>query len=205
LPSQLLERRPDIRQAEQTLVAANARVGIAEATFFPRIGLTSLYGGASDEVENIVKGSANIWAMTGQLTGPMLQGGNLYENYQVTLAQWEQAKFQYQQSVILALQEVSDALISQLKLTEVRREQARAVAVLQESVRLSLLRYSGGLASYFEVIEAQQQLFPAENALAQVQRDQLITVVQLYRALGGGWSAYMAPPAPPPLWHTVLP
>jgi multidrug efflux system outer membrane protein len=205
LPSQLLERRPDIRQAAQTLVAANARVGVAQANFFPRVGLTSLYGGASSEVENLIKGGANIWSITGQLTGPLLQGGNLYENYQAALAQWEQARWQYEQSVITALQEVSDALTSQLKLTDVRREQARAVAALQESVRLSLLRYSGGFASYFEVIEAQQQLFPAENALAQVQRDQLITVVQLYRALGGGWSAYAVPPALPPLWHTVLP
>jgi outer membrane protein, multidrug efflux system len=156
-------------------------------------------------VENLIKGSANIWAITGQLTGPLLQGGTLYENYRAAVAQWEQARWQYEQSVIIALQEVSDALTSQLKLTEVRREQARAVAALQESVRLSLLRYSGGFASYFEVIEAQQQLFPAENALAQVQRDQLVTVVQLYRALGGGWSTDAVPPAPPALWHTVLP
>ncbi len=205
LPSELLERRPDIQQAEQTLIAANAQVGVAMANFFPRIGLTSLYGGASDEIENIVKGSANIWALTGQAVGPLLQGGLLYENYQAALAQWEQVKWQYEQTVITAFQEVSNALISQQKLVEVQREQTRAVAALQESVRLSLLRYEGGFASYFEVIEAQQQLFPAENTLAQVQRDQLLAVVQLYRALGGGWSAYTALPAPPPLWHTVLP
>lgn len=96
LPSQLLERRPDILQVEQTLIAANAQVGVAAANFFPRIGLTSLYGGASDEVENVVKGSANIWAMSGQLIGPILQGGLIYENYQAAIAQWEQTKLQYE-------------------------------------------------------------------------------------------------------------
>ncbi|HEV8711296.1 MAG TPA: efflux transporter outer membrane subunit [Candidatus Binatia bacterium] len=205
LPSQLLERRPDILQAEQTLVAANARVGVAEANFFPRVGLTSLYGGASADVENVVKGSGNIWSVAGQLAGPILQGGQIFENYQAALAQWEQAKLQYEQTVIRAFQEVSNALTDQQKLAEVREEQTRAVTALRESVRLSTLRYTGGFANYFEVIEAQQQLFPAENTLAQVQRDQLIAVVELYRALGGGWSAYAAPPTPPPLWHVVLP
>ncbi len=205
LPSQILERRPDILQAEQSLVAANARVGVAKANFFPRVGLTSLYGGASDEVENVVKGSANIWSITGQLAGPLLQGGRIFENYNATRAQWEQVKLQYEQAVIRAFQEVSNALTDQQKLAEVRQEQARAVTALQESVRLSTLRYTGGFANYFEVIEAQQQLFPAENTLAQVQRDQLIAVVQLYKALGGGWSTYTTLPEPPPLWHVTLP
>lgn len=205
LPSQLLERRPDIRQAEQVLIAANARIGVAQANFFPRIGLTSLFGGASEDIENVVQGSGNIWTVAGQLTGPIMQGGLLYGNYQVALAQWEQAKLQYQQSVITALQEVSNALTNQQKLAEVRQEQARAVAALQESVRLATLRYTGGFATYFEVIEAQQQLFPAENTLAQVRRDQLIAVVQLYSALGGGWSAYAEQPEPPPLWQVMLP
>jgi multidrug efflux system outer membrane protein len=205
LPSQLLERRPDIRQAEQTLIAANARIGVAKANFFPRIGLTSLYGGASSEIENVVKGTGNIWALTGQVVGPLLHGGQIYENYQATLAQWEQTKQQYEQAVLRAFQEVSNALTDQQKLAEVQKEQARAVAALQESVRLATLRYTGGFANYFEVIEAQQQLFPAENALAQLQRDRLIAVVQLYKALGGGWSAYAETPTSPPLWHAVLP
>jgi multidrug efflux system outer membrane protein len=205
LPSQLLERRPDIRQAEQVMVAANARIGVAQANFFPRIGLTSLFGGASEDIENVVKGSGNIWTVAGQLAGPIMQGGLLYGNYQAALAQSEQSKLQYQQSVITALQEVSNALTNQQKLAEVRQEQARAVAALQESVRLATLRYTGGFATYFEVIESQQQLFPAENTLAQVQRDQLIAVVQLYSALGGGWSAFAEQPEPPPLWQVVLP
>jgi outer membrane protein, multidrug efflux system len=204
LPSQLLERRPDILQSEQSLVAANARVGVAEANFFPRIGLTSLYGGASTDIENIVS-SGHIEAVAGQLVGPLLQGGRIFENYQAALAQREQARLQYEQAVIQALQEVSNALTDQQKLAEAREEQTRTVFAYRESVRLSTLRYTGGFANYFEVIEAQQLLFPAEIILAQVQRDQLIAVVQLYRALGGGWSAYVEQPTPPPLWHVVLP
>lgn len=205
LPSQLLERRPDIRFAEQLLVSANAQIGVAKANFFPRIGLTSLYGGASSEIENVVKSSGSIWAASGQLVGPIFQGGRLYENYRDTLAQWEGAKLQYQQSVITALQEVSDALMTQQKLAEIQEDLERAVAALQESVRLSTLRYTSGLAEYFEVIEAQQQLFPAENSLAQTRRDQLIAVVQLYRALGGGWSMFAEQPQGPTLWPVGLP
>ena len=205
LPSQLLERRPDIRQAEQTLIAANAVVGVAEANFFPQIELTSLYGGVGTAIETVVKGNGNIWTLIGHLSGPLLQGGRTYETYRAAVAQWEQTKFQYEQMVIRAFQEVSNALTDQQKLAEVQQEQARAVRALQESVRLATLRYTGGFANYFEVIEAQQQLFPAELTLAQVQRDQLIAVVELYKALGGGWSGYAETPTPPPLWHVVLP
>jgi len=205
LPSQLLERRPDIRQAEQTLIAANAQIGVVEANFLPRIGLSGLYGGVGTEIENVVNGKGNVWAITGQITGPLFQGGRIYENYRGAWAQWEEVKLQYEQAVITALREVSNALIGQQKLAAARKEQERAVAAFQESVRLSTLRYTGGLAGYFEVIDAQQQLFPAENALAQIRRDQLLAVVQLYRALGGGWSGYAEPIATPPPWYTTIP
>ena len=204
LPSQLLERRPDIRQAEQTLIAANARVGVAQANFFPRIGLIGLFGGASGDIENVVKSSGNIWSIAGQMIGPIIQGGRLSSLYQSSISQWEQAKLRYEQSVITAFQEVSNALINQQKLAEVRKQQERAVAALQESVRLSTLRYSGGFAGYFEVIESQQQLFPTEIALAQTRRDQLIAVVQLYRALGGGWTAYAEQPQLPMMWEEIV-
>lgn len=204
LPSQLLERRPDIRQAEQTLIAANARVGVAQANFFPRIGLIGLFGGASGDIENVVKSSGNIWSIAGQMIGPIIQGGRLSSLYQSSISQWEQAKLRYEQSVITAFQEVSNALINQQKLAEVRKQEERAVAALQESVRLSTLRYSGGFAGYFEVIESQQQLFPTENALAQTRRDQLIAVVQLYKALGGGWTAYAEQPQLPVTWEEVV-
>ncbi len=204
LPSQLLERRPDIREAEQTLIAANARVGVAQANFFPRIGLTGLFGGANADVEKVFLNSGNIWTVAGQLSGPIIQGGRLTSLYQSSVAQWNQAKLQYEQSVITALREVSNALIDQQKLAEVRKDLERAVTALQESVRLSTLRYSGGFAGYFEVIESQQQLFPTEIALAQTQRDQLIAVVQLYKALGGGWSAYAEQPLLPVTWEEVV-
>jgi multidrug efflux system outer membrane protein len=152
----------------------------------------------------VVKSGGNIWAVVGQLTGPLIQGGRLSSLYQSSLSQRDQAKLRYQQAVITALREVSNALIDQQKLAEVRREQERTVAALQESVRLSTLRYSGGFAGYFEVIESQQQLFPAENSLAQTRRDQLIAVVQLYRALGGGWTAYAEQPQLPVTWEEVV-
>jgi multidrug efflux system outer membrane protein len=189
LPSTLLERRPDIRQAEQTIAATNALVGVAVANFFPRIGLTALYGGQSQDLDNVVKGPGNIWAIAGQLAGPIFRGGALLEGYRGQKAIFEQARYQWVQTILIALGEVSNALTAQQKLALVRADQAVAVGALREAVRLATLRYTGGLASYFEVLEAQQQLFPAENELARTTRDQLLATVQLYKALGGGWSA----------------
>ena len=196
LPSELLLRRPDILQAEQQIAAANAQVGVTVANFFPRIGLTTLYGGQSTELSQIVKGPGAIWTIAGSVLGPLFQGGALTESYRQAVSQWEGTKQQYEQSVLTALGEVSNALIAQQKLEGVRAEQAKAVDALGESVRLALLRYTGGLSTYFEVLEAQQQLFPAENALAQTDRDRLLAVVQLYAALGGGWEATDKPVEP---------
>ncbi len=189
LPAGLLERRPDILQAEQNIVAANALVGVAVTNFLPRIGLTTLYGGQSSDIDNVIKGPGNIWAIGAGLTGPLFQGGRLYYSYKGNVAAWEEAKLAYNQSVLNALAEVSDALIGRQKFAEERVELEKQVNSLRESVRLATLRYTGGLATYYEVLEAQQQLFPAENALAQVELNQLVSVVQLYRALGGGWRA----------------
>jgi multidrug efflux system outer membrane protein len=201
LPSQLLERRPDVQQAEQLMVAANADVGVAVANFFPRLGLTAVYGGQTSELENLLKGSANIWAFGGALAGPIFQGGRLLEGYRASDAAWEAARAEWTGVVLRSLQEVSNTLTTQTELVGVRREQTRAVDALRLSVRLSLLRYDTGLANYFEVLEAQQQLFPAEIDLARTRRDQLVAVVVLYRALGGGWQlgddAWTAAPPPP--------
>jgi len=187
LPAALLERRPDIMQAEQNIVAANAFVGVAITNFLPRIGLTTLYGGQSTDLDNIVKGQGNVWSIGGSLVGPVFQGGRLYYNYQGSVAAWEEAKLAYQKTVLNALGEVSNALVARQKYAESRTEIERQVKALQESVRLATLRYTGGLATYYEVLEAQQQLFPAENSLARTELNQLVTVVELYRALGGGW------------------
>lgn len=189
LPAALLERRPDLLQAEQSIAASNALVGVAIADFLPRIGLTTLYGGQSSEIENIVKGPGNIWSVGGSLLGPIFQGGRLYYSYKGSVAAWEEAVLSYQQTVLTALGEVSNALVARQKYAAARRELERQVAALRDSVTLSTMRFTGGLANYYEVLEAQQQLFPAENSLARTQLNQLVTVVQLYRSLGGGWRA----------------
>jgi outer membrane protein, multidrug efflux system len=189
LPSELLRRRPDVLQAERLIEASNALVGVSVANFFPRLGLTTLYGGQSSDLENVIKTPGVIWAIAGSLMGPIFQGGRLTESYRAQVADWEAAKAQYMQTVINALSEVSNALIAQQKLEQVRVEQQVAVDALRESVRFSLLRYNGGLATYFEVLEAQQQLFPAEQVLAQTDLNRILAVVDLYSALGGGWQA----------------
>jgi multidrug efflux system outer membrane protein len=188
LPSTLLERRPDVREAEQTLRAANARIGVAVADFFPRIGLTALYGGRSNELDLVTTGAASIWSIGASVAGPLFQGGRLIGNLQSSKGDWRAARAQYEQTVLNAFREVSDALVAYDRLRVSRAERARAVTELDDAVRLARTRFLGGLANYFEVLEAQQELFPAENDLARVERDQLVTIVQLYRALGGGWT-----------------
>jgi len=188
LPSALLERRPDLRQAEQKLVGANANIGVAKAAFFPQLSLTALFGRASPEVSALTGGTATIWAVAGMLSGPIFEGGKNLSNYRVSKAQWEQAKFQYEQAVLTALREVSDALTQLGKLSDAETGQARAVKALEQAVAYAMDRYRHGFASYFEVLEAQQQLYPAQNTLAQIRRDRLLAYVQLYKALGGGWS-----------------
>jgi multidrug efflux system outer membrane protein len=149
--------------------------------------LTTLYGAQSSEIEELLEGPANIWSIGGSVLGPLFQGGRLYYSYQGSIASWEEAKLIYEQTVLNALAEVSNALVARQKYAASRLELERQVVALQDSVRLSTLRFNGGLANYYEVLEAQQQLFPAENALARNQLSQLTTVVELYRALGGGW------------------
>jgi multidrug efflux system outer membrane protein len=187
LPSQLLERRPDLLAAEQAVVAANAEVGVALANFFPRIGLTALYGGQSSELENIVKHSGNVWAAAGSLTGPLFQGGRLLAGYRASDARLDEAAERYEQAVLQAFAEVSSLLVSHEKLKGMRLKREESVAALQLSVTLSLQRYTDGISSYFEVLEAQQQFFPAALTLVRTQRDEMVTMVALYRALGGGW------------------
>jgi multidrug efflux system outer membrane protein len=186
LPSDLLERRPDLRQAEQGLIAANAGVGIANADFFPRISLTSALGGVAPQVSELV-GNGRTWSLGGGLLTPVFQGQRLRDQYRVAVAQWEEARVQYEQSVTNAFNEVSTALIAYQKLAEVETQRARAVAAYREAVRLSNERYGAGLSAYLEVLQAEQQLYPAENLLAQARYNRLATLVRLYRALGGGW------------------
>jgi multidrug efflux system outer membrane protein len=188
LPSALLERRPDLRQAEQQLVGANARIGVAKAEFFPKLSLTALLGTASPEVSALTGGSATIWAVAGMLSGPLFNAGRTLGTYRASVAQWEQAKLQYEQAVLTALREVSDALTALGKLSDAETGQERSVQALAQAVVYATDRYRYGFANYFEVLEAQQQLYPAQNTLAQIRRDRLLAIVQLYKALGGGWN-----------------
>jgi len=187
LPSALLERRPDIRQAEQVLHSANAQVGVALAEFFPKIGLTAMLGKVSPELSGFTLGSANAWGIAAEATGPIFQGGRLVGQYRQTKAAWNEFELQYRQTVLNAFREVSDALVSRAQLVEIREHQTHEVAALETAVKLSTERYVAGKADYYEVLEAQQQLFPAELNLARTQRDQLLAVVTLYKTLGGGW------------------
>lgn len=188
LTTDFLQRRPDIMQAEQTMIGANAEIGVAVANFFPRIGISALYGGQSPSIGDVFESSFSIWNIAGGLAGPLFQGGRLIESYYAQEAFWNGTIAQYQQTILVAFQEVSDALIAQQTLVDQRGALTHQVQSLKEAVDLSLLRYSAGRASYFEVLEAEQLLFPAEDALAQTQRDQLLAVVDLYKALGGGWN-----------------
>ncbi len=188
LPSSLLERRPDVREAEEQVRAANAEIGVAVGDFFPRIGLTTFYGGTSTELHNLVSSEANIWSAAANLAGPVFTGGRLTGRYRQTKAAWEEAKLHYQLTALSAFREVSDALISHRRYGDERVEQSQAVGAGRRAVELATSRYQEGKASYYEVLEAQQQLYPAENSLSRIDAARRLTIVQLYKSLGGGWS-----------------
>jgi len=187
LPSSLLERRPDIRQAEQALRSANAQIGVAVANFFPQLSLTALFGQVSPELSTFTAGSANAWNVAANLAGPIFHGGQLIGEYRRTKAFRDEMALRYQYAVLNALQEVSNALVAREKYAEATVQQARAVQAYKTAVEVATDRYVAGRAGYFEVLQEQQQLFPAENTLVTTQLNQLLSFVQLYRALGGGW------------------
>ncbi len=195
LPSSLLERRPDLIAAEKAIVAANAEVGAALASFFPRLGLTSFYGGQSSDLENLVQhGSA--WGVGGSLSGPIFEGGRLLASYRGRSAELDEAIELYRQATLSAFAEVSNLLVSHEKIGLARAERAESVDQLRTSVSLSLQRYRDGISNYFEVLDAQQLYFPSQIELVRLQRDELIAIVGLYRALGGGWLEPVEPAIP---------
>jgi multidrug efflux system outer membrane protein len=187
LPAALLERRPDVQSAEQLLVAANADIGAAKALFFPNFSLSTALGSTSHDFSNIADKRAAVWSVAGGILQPIFLGWRLFWNYEGTLARFDQALAQYEKAAQNGFREVADALVAIEKLREVRIEQEESVRALQEAARLSRLRYDTGLANYLEVLIADQQLFDQELLLARTRGDQLNAVVQLYRALGGGW------------------
>jgi multidrug efflux system outer membrane protein len=187
LPSDLIERRPDIRSAEQQLIAANFRIGVAKAAFFPRISLTGFLGFESAQLSNLFSGSRSVWGLLPQVTQPLFTGGRLKSNVRFTKAQQQVFLVNYQRTVQNAFREVSDSLIAHRKVKEVRTEREHLVVTLQDRSRLAYLRYNGGVSNLLEALDADRELFDAELSLAQARRDELLTVVQLYKSLGGGW------------------
>jgi multidrug efflux system outer membrane protein len=187
LPSSLLERRPDVREAEQLMISANAQVGVALANYYPQLSLTGLYGRVSPEFAALTSGASVAWDAAAGLTGPIFEGGLLRAQERQARAAWNQARLQYQYTLLQAFQEVSDSLSSREQLGIERELQSRSVAAYQEAVKVARQRYQGGQASYYELLQEQQLLFPAENTLALAHLNQLLATVQLYKALGGGW------------------
>ena len=187
LPAQLLERRPDVMEAEQQLVAANARVGAAKAAFFPSISLTGLYGGVSGDFSNLLSSDAEVWSVNPSLFAPIFQGGRLRSNYEASQAVYQQAFSQYQNAALNSYREVANALVAVEMLGEQRMTLETGVAALQDSAMLSRLRYNAGLATYLEILNADQQLLDQRILLAKTEGEELRAYVELYRALGGGW------------------
>lgn len=193
LPSALLEQRPDILEAEHQLVAANANIGVAKAAFFPQISLTGNFGAQSLEFNDLFIGSSRIWSLGPAITLPIFNAGRNRANLEVSKAQQEQALITYEQTIQQAFREVEDALLLHQKTREIRTAEERLVEVSREALHLAQLEYLNGQATYLDVLVAQRELFNAEIALAQTQRDQLIAVVQVYKAIGGGWTPEPSP------------
>jgi outer membrane protein, multidrug efflux system len=190
LPSSLLERRPDIRGAEQNLIAANAEIGVAKAQFYPQISLTGSGGGAfgrSSAFSSLMTTQLGIWSYGAQVSQPIFTGGALKGNLHLSESQYRQALIGYRQAIQQAFGDVSDALIGYEKLHQVRLRQEDTVGDLQESVRLSNMRYTGGTTTFLEVLDGQRALYAAELSLAQARGDEYQSLVQLYKSLGGGW------------------
>ena len=187
LPSALLERRPDIRAAEQALVAANANIGVAKAAYFPQITLTGSIGGQSSTLSNLFSGPNGTWSFVPQLTQPIFTAGRLRSNVRLAEAQRDQALVAYERSIQTAFSDVSNALIAHQRTRETRVEQERLVATLEDRKRLAYVRYQGGVDTQLNALDADRDLFATELTLAQVRYSELVSVVQLYKALGGGW------------------
>jgi outer membrane protein, multidrug efflux system len=200
VPAALLERRPDVVEAEQLLVASNADVGAAKALFYPTISLTSSVGAISGDLSDLLKGDSVVWSFGANLFQPLFNAGRIRGNYQAARARFDQAMAEYQQTAINAYREVSDSLIAIQKLAAIRVEQQAGVVALRDASQLSRERYDIGLSSYIEILLADQQLFQLELELARTRGDEMRALAQLYRALGGGWQPEptTAPPPPPP-------
>jgi len=187
IPSSLLERRPDVRQAEQTLIAANAQIGVARAAYFPQISLTGSAGYESPALTNLFTSPAGIWNLAASFTQPIFEGGRLKSNVRLAEAQHEQMLLTYQQTLQGAFRDVSNGLIAYRKDREFRIQQEHLLDSAQDAARLSQVRFKAGTTDYLEVLTNETNSFSAQLGLAQAQANELIALVQLYQALGGGW------------------
>jgi multidrug efflux system outer membrane protein len=187
LPSDLLERRPDVQSAEQLLIAANARIGVARAAYFPQIVLTGAGGYQSSALTSLFSLPAGLWNAGAQLAQPIFAGGRIRSGVKLSEAQEQEAVLFYQQTIQQSLREVSDSLVAYKKNQEFRQQQELLTKAAEDTTRLSDVRYRGGAASYLEVLDSDTRYFSARLSLAQAELGERLALVQLYNALGGGW------------------
>src|SRR5215472_12128421 len=201
LPSTLLERRPDVLAAEQAMRSANAQIGVAQAAYFPTVGLTTFFGKLSTPLENITSNITNAWSVGTSIGGPIFAGGALKAQNRQAVAAWKQTRAQYLQTALGAFRDVSDALVTRDKLDAIRAEQAKALQSNEDAVRLTSMRLTNGKVSGLDVLEAKQRLYSSQLAIRQTEVNRRLIVIQLYKALGGGWKLtdqqWMAPNSGP--------
>jgi multidrug efflux system outer membrane protein len=189
IPSDLIARRPDIRSAEESLIASGARIEVARKAYLPKISLTGFLGFESASLSDLFKPSRGVWGFVPQVTQPIFTGGRLKSDVKFTQAQRDLFLVGYERTIQNAFREVSDSLIAYRKAKEVTAQRELLVTTLQDRSRLSYMRYTGGVSTLLEALDADRELFNAELSLAQSRRDELLSVVQLYKALGGGWQS----------------
>jgi NodT family efflux transporter outer membrane factor (OMF) lipoprotein len=182
-----LSRRPDILAAEHNLIAANAQIGVAKAAYFPQVTLSGFLGGQSTQLANLFSGTSGVWNFTPLITQPIFTAGRLKSNVKLTEALRDSALVQYEKAIETSFAEVSDALIAHQRLRESRIQQELLVGTLQDRTRLAYVRYRGGVDTLLNALDADRDQFQAELTLAQIRRSELLAIVQLYKALGGGW------------------
>ncbi|HEY1760942.1 MAG TPA: efflux transporter outer membrane subunit [Bryobacteraceae bacterium] len=189
LPSALLERRPDIQAAEQDLIAANAQIGVARAAYFPTLSLSGALGGASTQLSSLFSGPASLWSLTPQVTQPIFTAGRLKSNVKLAEAEHERMLIQYEKTIQTAFTETSDALIAHQRFRESRTKQEALEETLEDRLRLAYLRYHGGVDTQLNALDADRDLFQAQLDLSRLRLEEILSVVQLYKALGGGWQS----------------
>ena len=189
LPSALLERRPDIRAAEQELIAANAQIGVARAAYFPTLSLSGALGGASTQLSSLFSGPASLWNLTPQITQPIFTAGRLKSGVKLAEAEHQRTLIQYEKTIQTAFTETSDALIAHQRFRESREQQEALEKTLEDRLRLAYLRYHGGVDTLLNALDADRDLFQAQLDLARLRLEEVLSVVQLYKALGGGWQS----------------